>query len=126
MLQENVVVQQMQSTVTAYMRAECPYRQAQSAIEVRLQDLVHTIADEVRNDCGDIAREQSCEEQSRRRRMVYEEMIIGAEKQAQADGRSLSITEIEKLLRLMCWMCDTANELGRYGPLPAVSEAEAA
>jgi hypothetical protein len=123
MSQENAVVQQMQATVTAYMRAECPFHEARSAINVRLQDFVDAIAEDVRDDYGDIAPQGSNDEESRRRRLVYKEMIIGAERQAQIDGRTLSIPEIEKLLGLMCWMCDTAEDLGRYPTLPAKAEA---
>jgi len=126
MSQENAVVQQMQSTVAAYMRAECPFHEARSAINVRLQDFVDQIAEDVRDDYGDIALEGSFDEESRRRRLVYQEMIIGAEREAQIKGRTLSIPEIEKLLRLMCWMCDTADDLGRYPSLPGAAKAEAA
>lgn len=126
MSQENAVVEQMQETVTAYMRAECPYHAAQSAIDARLQDLVEAIAEQVSRDDSDMSVLDTLEEQSRRRRLVYVELMVGAERQARIDGRSLSITEIEKLLRLMSWMCDTANALGHCRPLPAPSEAEAA
>lgn len=126
MSHEDAVVQQMQATVTAYMRSECPFHEAQSVIATRLLDFVDAIAEDVRNDYGDIAGERSRDEEARRRRQVYVELIVGAERRAKLEGRSLSIAEIEKLLRLMCWMCDTANELGRYRPRPTVSEAEAA
>lgn len=126
MSHEDAIVQQMQSAVTAYMRAECPYREAQSAISVRLQDFVDAVAEDVRDEHGDIPGERRGSEESRRRRQVYVELIVGAERRAKLEGRSLSNAEIEKLLRLMCWLCDSANAMGRRRFRPAVSEAEAA
>ena len=123
MLRENAVVQQIQGTVTAYMRREGPFYEAQSAIKNQLQDLIDEIAQEVRDEYGDTPREESIDEQERRNRSVYAQLIIGAERQARDDGRSLETNEIEKLLRLMCWMCDTAEKLGKHRPLPIASEA---
>jgi hypothetical protein len=123
MLHENAVVQQIQGTVTTYTRRESPFSEAQSAIEDQLQDLIGEIAREVRDEYGDTPTEESIGEQERRKRSVYVELIIGAERQARDDGRSLATNEIEKLLRLMCWMSDTAEELGKYRPLPTASEA---
>ncbi len=123
MLHENAVVQQIQGTVTSYMRRESPFSEAQSAIEDQLQDLIGEIAREVRDEYGDMPTEESIDEQERRKRSVYAELIIGAERQARDDGRSLATNEIEKLLRLMCWMCDTAEELRKYRPLLTASEA---
>ena len=123
MLHENAVVQQIQGTVTTYMRRESPFSEAQSAIEDQLQDLIGKIAREVRDEYGDTPTQESIDEQERRKRSVYVELIIGAERQARDDGRSLATNEIEKLLRLMCWMSDTAEELGKYRPLLTASEA---
>ena len=123
MLHENAVVQQIQGTVTTYMRRESPFSEAQSAIEDQLQDLIDEIAQEVRDEYGDTPTQESIGEQERRKRSVYAELIIGAERQARDDGRSLEANEIEKLLRLMCWMCDTAEEFGKYRLLPTASEA---
>jgi hypothetical protein len=114
MLHENAVVQQIQGTVTTYMRRESPFSEAQSAIEDQLQDLIGEIAQEVRDEYGDRTTEESIDEQERRKRSVYAELIIGAERQARDDGRSLATNEIEKLLRLM-W--------GKYRPLLTASEA---
>ncbi len=123
MLHENAVVQQIQGTVTTYMRRESPFSEAQPAIEDQLQDLIGKIAREVRDEYGDTPTQESIDERERRKRSVYAELIIGAERQARDDGRSLATNEIEKLLRLMCWMSDTAEELGKYRPLPTASEA---
>ena len=123
MLRENAVVQQIQGTVTAYMRRESPLYESQSAIKNQLQDLIDEIAQDVRDEYGEILTEESIDEQERRKRSVYAQLIIGAERQARDDGRSLETNEIEKLLRLMCWMCDTAEELGKHRPLPTASEA---
>ena len=123
MLHENSFVQEIQGTVTTYMRRESPFSEAQSAIEDQLQDLIGEIAQEVRDEYGDTPTEESIDEQERRKRSVYAELIIGAERQARDDESSLATNEIEKLLRLMCWMCDTAEELGKYRPQLTVSEA---
>ena len=123
MLHENAVVQQIQGTVTTYTRRESAFSEAQPAIEDQLQDLIGEIAREVRDEYGDRTTEESIDEQERRKRSVYAELIIGAERQARDDGRSLATNEIEKLLRLMCWMCDAAEELGKYRPLLTASEA---
>jgi hypothetical protein len=123
MLHENAVVQQIQGTVTTYMRRESPFYEAQSAMEDQLRDLIDEIAQEVRDEYGDTPTEESIDEQERRKRSVYAQLIIAAERQARDDGRPLRTNEIEKLLRLMCWMCDTAKELEKYRPLPTASEA---
>jgi len=123
MLHENTVVQQIQGTVTTYMRRESAFYEAQSAIEDQLQNLIDEIAQEVRDKYGDTPTQESIGEQERRKRLVYAELIIGAERQARDDGRSLETNEIDKLLRLVCWMSDTAEELGKYRPLPTASEA---
>jgi len=123
MLHENTVVKQIQGTVISYMRRESPFSEAQSTIEDQLQDLIDEIAQEVRDEYGDTPTEDSIGEQERRKRSVYAELIIGAERQARDDERSLETKEIEKLLRLMCWMCDTAEEFGKYRLLPTASEA---
>jgi hypothetical protein len=123
MSHENTVVQQIQGTVTTYMRRERAFYEAQSAIEDQLQSLSDEIAQEVRDEYGVTPTEDSIGEEERRKRSVYAELIIGAERQARDDGRSLETNEIEKLLRLVCWMSDTAEESGKYRPLPTASEA---
>ena len=123
MLYENAVVQQIQARVTAYMRRESPFYEAQSTLEDQLQDLIDEIAQEVREGYGKIPTEESIDEQERRKSSVYAQLIIGTERQARADGRPLETNEIQKLLRLMCWMCDTAEELVKYRSLPTASEA---
>ncbi len=123
MLHENAVVQQIQGRVTTCMRRESPLYEAQSAIEDQLQGLIDEIAQEMRDEYGELPADESIHEQERRKRSVYAQLIIGAERQARADGRSLETNEIEKLLRLMCWICDTAEELGKYRPLPTAWEA---
>lgn len=123
MLHENSVVQQMQDTVTAYVRRENPFHQAQSALEDQLQDLIDEIAQDVRDECGVISAQGSIDELECWQRSVYAQLIIGIERRARDDGRSLATNEIETLLRLMCWICDTAEELGKYCPLPTAWEA---
>ncbi len=123
MLHENAVVQQIQGIVTTYMRRESPFHEAQSAIEDQLQGLIDEIAQEMRDEYGELPADESIDEQARRKRSVYAQLIIGAERQARADGRSLETNEIEKLLRLVCWISETAEELGKYRPLPTASEA---
>jgi hypothetical protein len=123
MLHENAVVQQIQGRVTTCMQRESPLYEAQSAIEDQLQNLIDEIAKEVRVEYGDTPTEESIDEQERRKRSVYAELIIGVERQARDDGTSLETNEIEKLLRLMCWISDTVEELEKYSPLPTASEA---
>ena len=123
MLHENAVVQQIQGRVTTCMRRESPLYEAQSAIEDQLQNLIDEIAKEERIEYGDTPTEESIDEQERRKRSVYAELIIGVERQARDDGTSLETNEIEKLLRLMCWISDTVEELEKYSPLPTASEA---
>lgn len=123
MLQESAIAQQLQEIITAYMRGESPFYEAQSVMVNRLKVLVRAIAQDVRYDYGDIPMDASSDEQERRKRSVFAQLIIGAERQARDDGRPLETTEIEKLLRLMCWMCDTAEALGKHRSLPTASEA---
>ena len=123
MLHEKAVVQQIQGTVTAYVRRESSFYQAQSAFEGQLQDLFDEIAQDVRDEYGDIPAQESIDEQERRQRSVYAQLIIGAERRARDEGRSLATKEVEKLLCLMWWICDTAEELGKYRSLPTAWEA---
>lgn len=121
------VVPHMRAAVAAYMRDNSPYDQARSAIRTRLPDFNDAIARKVLDECGDIPAAQSAEQQEQRRRLVYAQLIIAAERDARRSaGRPMQIQEIEKLLRLMCWVSDTARELARPRPPAAAPEAEAA
>lgn len=123
MLRENALVQRMQSTVTAYVRRESPFYEAQSVLMGELHDLIEGIAHDVRDEYGDIPAQESIDEQERRHRSVYAQLIIGTERQARAHGSSLAVNEIEKLFGLMCWMCDTAEDLRKQRSLPTALEA---
>jgi len=123
MLHENAVVQRIQGTVFAYVRRESPFYEAQSALVGELHDLIEEIAQDVRNEYSDLPAQEAIDEQERRRRSVYAQLIIGTERQARADGSSLVANEIEKLLGLVCWMRDSSEELGKQFSLPTASEA---
>jgi hypothetical protein len=58
-----------------------------------------------------------------RKRSVYAQLLIGAERHAREGGISLGPKKVAKLLRLLCWMCDTANELGKHRSPPHAAEA---
>ena len=71
MLHENTVVQEIQGTVTTYIRRESPFSEAQSAIEDQLQGLIDEIAQEMRDEYGELPADESIDEQARRKRSVY-------------------------------------------------------
>ena len=123
MMQVSAVIQDIQDTVTAYMQGKRPFCEAQSAIEDQLPNLIDGIAQAVRDDWGDGPTQAWIDQRERRTRSVYAQLMIGANKQTRADGSSLETKEIEKLLRLMCWMRDTVEELEKPRSLPAVSAA---
>ena len=122
-MQVNAVVQHLQDTVTAYMQGKRPFCEAQSAIKEQLPNLVDGIARAVRDDWGDGPTQAWIDERNRRTRSVYAQLMIGANRLTRDDGSSLETEEIEKLLRLICWMRDTVEELEKPRSLPAVSAA---
>lgn len=123
MMQVSAVVQHIQDTVTAYMQGKRPFCEAQSAIEDQLPNLIDGIAQAVRDEWGDIPTKASIDGQERRERSVYAQLIIGANRLTRDDGSSLETKEIEKLLRLVCWIRETVEELENDRSLPTASAA---
>lgn len=119
----SLVVRHIEDTVTAYMQGKRSFCEAQSAIENRLPYLIDGIAEAVRDEWGDHPTKISIDERTRRKRSVYAQVIIRANGSTRDDGRSLQTNEIEKLLRLVCWISDTVEQLEQHRSLPAASAA---
>ena len=123
MVHQNGVFPQIQATVIAYVQGERSFYDAQFVLEAQLEDLLDEIAQEMRGELGGMSMQQTIDEEMRHRRSVYAQLVIGAERHAREGGISLGSKKIEKLLRLLCWMCDTADELGKHRSPPTASEA---
>jgi hypothetical protein len=123
MMQVNEVVQHLQDTVTAYMQGKRSFCEAQSAIEAQLPKLIDAIARAIRDDWGDGPTQAWIDARQRRTRSVYAQLMIGANRLTRDGAGSLETEEIEKLLRLICWMRDTVEDLEKPRSLPAVSAA---
>jgi hypothetical protein len=123
MVHKYAVFPQIQATVIAYVQGERTFYDAQFVLEAQLQDLLDEIAREMRDEFGVISLQEISDEEARRKRSVYAQLLIGAERHAREGGISLGPKKVTKLLRLLCWMCDTANELGKYRSPPPAAEA---
>ena len=117
------VFPQIQATMIAYVQGERSFYDAQFALEAQLQDLLDEIAREIRDEFGVMSIEETRKEEARRKRAVYVRLLIGAERHAREGGISLGTQKIAKLLRLLCWMCDTAEELAKHRSPPPAAEA---
>jgi hypothetical protein len=117
------VFPQIQATVIAYVQGERTFYDAQFVLEAQLQDLLDEIAREMRDEFGVMSLQETSDEEARRKRSVYAQLLIGAERHARQGGISLGPKKVAKLLRLLCWMCDTANELGKHRSPPHAAEA---
>ena len=123
MVHKDGVLPQIQATVIAYVQGERTFYDAQFVLEAQLQDLLDEISRETRDEFGNSFLQETRDEEARRKRSVYAELLIGAERHARQGGLSLGPKKVAKLLRLLCWMCDTANELGKYRSPPPAAEA---
>ena len=123
MMQVNAVVQHLQDTVTAYMQGKRSLCEAQSEIETQLPHLIDGIAQAVREEWGDSPPTASIDERECRKRSVYARLIIEANGLTRDDGSSLETKEIEKLIRLVCWISDAVEDLEKHRSLPAASAA---
>lgn len=123
MVHKYAVFPQIQATVIAYVQGERTFYDAQFVLEAQLQDLLDEIAREMRDEFGVMSLQEISDEEARRKRSVYAQLLIGAERHAREGGISLGPKKVAKLLRLLCWMCDTANELGKYRSPPPAAEA---
>ncbi len=114
---------QIQSTVIAYVQAEKSFCDAQFVLEGQLQVLLDEIAQDIRGEFGVMTLQKMIDEEARRKRSAYAQLLIGAERHARDDGISLGTNKIAKLVRLLCWMCDTADELSKHRSPPPAAEA---